>query len=174
MGIQAEALDIALQEYEKGVREDEPNWSPDIKEYVENLDPPLDFPIPWCAAFVQFCTDRAAEQEGVPNPLDNVKREAYVQDYYSWAQDYYKLVAEGAELLPGDLVVYSFGGERYDHIGFFERSLDDKTVLTVEGNTSPIGSPDHEPADLQREGDGLYRKTRRKDRHETRFIRWSS
>lgn len=172
--LQAVALEIALAEYERGVREDEPNWSPRIEDYAANLDPPLDFAIPWCAAFVQFCSDEAARRLDVANPLDAVRREAYVQDYADWAEENFLWVAPQGVLVPGDLVVYSFGGERYDHIGFYEESLDSKTVLTVEGNTSPLGSPDHEPSDLQREGDGLYRKTRRRDRHGCRFIRWAS
>ena len=171
----AETLRVAQEELARRVREtDGPNDSPEIRKYIRNLDPPLDFPIPWCAAFVQWCSDQASFYTGHANPLDDVVREAYVDDYYIWAQSVASSVrirGRHEEAAPGDLALFSFGGVRFNHIGIVEEhDVDEGLVYTIEGNTS------HPDAllDEERDGGGLYRKIRRDNRYRFTAIRWAA
>jgi len=168
-----ETLRAASAEHRKHVRESlGENWSPDIARYIRNLDPPLDFPIAWCAAFVQYCSDVAAHALQCPNPLDQILREAYVSDYYIWARDYRLLVRPPQPPLPGDLVLFSFGGKRYDHVGIILGGpRADGRFVTIEGNTSDPGDPNNPKR--EREGGGLYRKFRRPDRFQFQVVRWT-
>ena len=163
--LQATAVEVAREEVERGVREESSNWSPRIAEYIRNLDPPLDFPIPYCAAFVQFCTDMAAQTLRLENPLDQVKREAYVADYWAWARDHNLVVPDLELVRPGDLIVFSFGGTRKDHIGFVE-TPGSPAVTTLEANTSPGDEGS------QRDGQGVHRKLRSVYGPGVEFIRW--
>lgn len=158
------ALGIALRDASLKIGEDGGNNEGErIREYLINVDPPINFAAPWCAAAVQFWTDLAARKLRTTNPLDVVRREAYVQDYYD-ALDY--LVVEPQDTEPGDLVLFSFGGERWDHIGLVVAPPAVGTPLftSVEGNTSD---------ENERDGDVVAEKTRRLDAsYRTAFIAW--
>lgn len=162
------AASCALAEEARKVRETSPNWSKDIRLYGLNCEPPITFPIPWCAAFVQYITDKACRAWGVRNPLDDVKREAYVPDYA-------KLAADKGWVIPptmvdvGDLVLFRFPGgpSRWNHIGIVTRPPDEwGQFTTVEGNTG-------DPSKDQRDGDGVYIKARSiRHNYQTMFVRW--
>lgn len=163
-------LGLALAEVDHLVREDAgPNRGERIDRYNANTDPPVPPGSPYCAAGVQYVADVAAKALDVYNPLDAVRLEAYVQSYHDWAK-------EGGLFVPvprrGDLVLFSFGGLRFDHIGIVARDLDRLgRFQSVEANTSPgVGLSDRE---RQREGDGWYRKERRiEGGYPVRFVRW--
>lgn len=140
------------------------NRGPRIREYLENTDPPINIAAPWCAAAVQYWSDAAARVLGVENPLDAVRLEAYVQSYHDhFAPDG---IVTAAEAEPGDLVLYSFGGQRWDHIGLVAQAPTDSTVWSVEGNTSDAN---------QRDGDVVTIKPRALDRsYDVTFIRWGA
>ena len=165
------ALGIAYGDAQHGVHEEGGNnagvW---IRKYLSDLDPPVTSAVPWCAAAAQYWTDMAAQLVGVPNPLDAVKLEAYVQSYADWAQANAKVVplTDGRS---GDLILFNFGGQRFDHIGIVARAVNATTLVTCEGNTSAgVGETD---AEKQREGDGVYVKTRIVTRQPVLIVRWA-
>lgn len=43
------------------------NWGPAVEKYLKSVG--INFPAAWCMAFVYWCTDQAAKEMGVPNPL---------------------------------------------------------------------------------------------------------
>lgn len=134
------AAAIAMSEYERGVRETSENWGPRIAEYLANCDPPIHSPAPWCAAFVQFCADRAAVLLGEKNPLDAVKQEAYVQSYYDWAHANGLVLPKNVRPKFGDLgMIYYPSLKRYGHI-FFVVQEDDGWVWSIDGNSNSDGS----------------------------------
>lgn len=161
--LQQRTLNRALEDLEL-TELDGPNDSPRIRQFTANLDPPLSFPIPYCAAGVQCWSDEAARSLGVPNPLDAVVREAFVADYFDWANQRHLLVP-AAEAVAGDLILFSFGGRRFDHMGLVWFQLPGVWVRTVEANTGPASGS-------QRDGDGIYSKDRRTDQHQTVIVRW--
>ena len=154
----------AAMEADNRVREEGGNnRGPRVAEYLASLDPPLAEGAPWCAAFVQYVSDVAARAVGVPNPLDAVRLEAYVQSYV----DQYGHAAVAPELaLPGDLVCFSFGGERWDHIGILSRRVAGDSFWTIEGNTG---------TESERDGDGVAVKPRTLSTgtREPLFLRWT-
>lgn len=159
------ALDIAIQEAIRGVLEATPNFSPRIREYWLGQDPPIDIAKlasrpPWCAVFIQFCWDQAARIQGVKNPLDDVKLEAYVADYVRLARER-RWIVPPSEVRPGDIVAFSFGGLRYDHIGIV-RLFDpgSPTFATIEGNTPGTQTGDQTGKSLKAL-DGVHTKKRR-------------
>lgn len=144
------------------------NQGPRISWYLHNCEPPIRTPAPWCAAGLQGCSDIAARALRVPNPLDEVRREALVLSYYEWAKSK-GLLVPASEAQPGDLAFFDFhpkSGNPWDHIGLvIEGPGDGVEYRTVEGNTSSAN---------QREGDRWELKTRRTDRgYATAFARWA-
>jgi hypothetical protein len=121
---------------------------------------------PWCAAWVQDVFDSAALAAGRKNPLDDVKLEAYVQSYYDWARGAGLIHTKAEDIQPGDLVLFNFGGERYDHIGIVIAPPAQLTAgtefKTIEGNTNDAGG---------REGDRVAYKTRKIVAGRTLFVR---
>lgn len=164
-------LGVAIGEVDHHVREEGgENRGPRVRQYLANCDPPINVAAPWCAAFTQYCSDAAAKLLAVPNPLDAVVLEAYVESYREFAEQNGLFVADP---LPGDLVIFSFGRKRCDHIGIV---LGEKSAAgwfrTIEGNTSPgVGATS---AEKEREGDGVFQKLRDASKQPTRFIRWDA
>lgn len=107
-----------------------------IKRYLKSCDPPITDSAPWCAAVIQYASDIAAKGLSILNPLNAVEFEALVQSYVNWGTEEKKLVPY-YQAAPGDLVCFSFGGVRYDHIGMVQ-AIPDRlgAFVTVEGNTS--------------------------------------
>ncbi len=169
MNLQLATVGRALGDADHHVHEEGGNNAGEwIRTYLVNAG--VAVAAPWCAAAIQYWSDRAAHALNVPNPLDDVKLEAYVQSYYDWAQANGKLVTP-AQALHGDLVLYSFGKVRYDHIGILRQPLQGAFIRAIEGNTSPgVGEND---AERQREGDGVYEKDRVATRQTTAFVRWA-
>lgn len=163
------ALGVALGYADLGVGEEGGNNRGRFVERVlANLDPPLAGGYPWCAAFVQLAFDVAARRLGVENPVDRVRLEAYVQNYYETLRSD---VVDATLVEPGYLVLYSFGGERWDHMGIVAKPPRVGTSLfaAVEGNTGPgVGATTEEE---ERDGDGVFVKARQLDRgYDVTFI----
>lgn len=116
---------------------------------------------PWCAAFVNWCAERAAERLGVRSPLERVPLQGYVPSY---VDTFPAVTLDNA--LPGDLfAVWSPARMRYAHIGFVRGVLGRGWNLsTVEGNTNEAGG---------REGDRVLSRVR--DGHPSRVVvlRWT-
>lgn len=88
---------------------------------------------PWCAIFVSWVFWHA----GTPLPPIRTKKGfAYVPDVQAWAQANGCWRTRSYRPSPGDLIVYSFGGSRADHVGIVELVLPDGRYQTIEGNTS--------------------------------------
>lgn len=158
-------LGCALRDARLGMGEEGGNnRGPYVRSLLGELDPPIDQAAPWCAAAVQSWSDNAADQLGIVNPLDDVRLEAYVQNYFDTLRH---LEIDAGLARRGDLVLFSFGGERWDHIGLVvrpTRQLGDGHVQTVEGNTS---------AESQRDGDQVAVKRRSLSAgYDVTFIDW--
>jgi hypothetical protein len=134
---------------EIGTREVGNNAGKDIVEYQEAtwLQPGA---WPWCAAFVCWVLREVSNQTTVPWRRP---RTAGAWDFEKWATD---RSGAGVELIKprsrgkikkGDILVYTFS-----HIGIAVADEKNSSVATVEGNTNKAGS---------REGDGVYKKTRK-------------
>lgn len=166
LSLRERTLQQAIADLNRGVRETRPNWGPRIEQYLKNCEPPINAPAAWCAAAVQMWSDEAADALAVANPLDGVKQEALVQSYANWANERQMFVPpEDAE--PGDLVIYSFSGTRYDHIGVLWRTpsewsrKDPGYFFAVEGNTDGTGGREGvEVAGRRRRVGGMVRFAR--------------
>lgn len=164
------ALGVALCEASNGVRElGGENRGPRVRAYLNAVG--INVPAPWCAAFVQYCTDVAFEGVGQVNPLNDVALEALVQSYFNWANEGGHIIRD-EDAMPGDLILFKFGGKRWDHIGFVVRSLHNGEYRTVEGNTSAgVGASQ---AEREREGDGVFIRRRQLGLAPTCIVRWSA
>lgn len=151
----AKALQVAATQI--GVREDprRPNRGPQVDAYVRavGLDPSGAHP--WCAAFVVWCFDRAAERVRGTSP---VVRSGSVLEHWSRgpAAGARQLAADVAaadpwQVKPGFIFVIDAGHGR-GHMGVVERT-GPGTLVTIEGNTNAAGS---------REGVGVLRRTTRR------------
>lgn len=145
------ALGVATCDADHKVKEEGGNnKGPRIFQYLRNVDPPINIAAAWCAAALQYWFDVAARTLGVKNPLDGVRLEAYVQSYHDFLMPQHAV--EPNAVLPGDIVMFHFGEERWDHIGIVAVPPNDQGVFfSVEGNTNEAGS---------REGDGVLLKPR--------------
>lgn len=158
------AVGCAVRDADLGIGEEGGNNSgPQIRAFALNADPPIHESVPWCALAVQKWSDVGAKALGVDNPLDEVRLEAYVQNYYDTLKH---LEIEGQYAECGDLVLYSFGGKRWDHIGLVVRAPEhDGSMVCVEGNTS---------SESQRDGDAVAVKERHTHlSYDVTFIDWT-
>lgn len=138
------------------MREDGPNSGERIWWYQEStITSPGDWP--WCAAFVSKCLQLAIAYDGKPAPDQHKDRSlqswrcksARAYDWETWAAARgLQILDETAPLRPGDIVTFDFS-----HIGIVEAESGPNKVITIEGNTNADGS---------REGDGVYRRTRKR------------
>lgn len=157
-------LGAALRDADTGVSEEGgENTGHEIRRFQLNADPPIHEAVPWCALAVQKWSDVAAKGLAVANPLDAVRLEAYVQDYHETMK--HRVIGPAVAVERGDLVLFSFGGKRWDHIGIVAVPPDNTgEFYSVEGNTSD---------ENQREGDRVARKRRStRKTYKVEFIRW--
>lgn len=99
----------------------------------------------WCASFVYYCLITA----GWPaNRLPQRRKAAAVVEWLKWAEKE-GLVTDKPRR--GDLMFWVNADGRTGHIGFITEARG-RDIKTIEGNTNEAGS---------REGDGVYRKSRR-------------
>jgi len=96
----------------------------------------------WCACFVRWWFDAC----GVKTTITAWSPSAHNKNNVVWKQGWKK------ELQAADVfTLYYVKLGRIGHTGFVDRRVNETTVETVEGNTSPGGS---------REGQGVYRRKR--------------
>jgi hypothetical protein len=137
-----------------GVSEDPPgsNRGEKVQEFLSAVRVPPGNP--WCAAFVYWCVEHAAEELGVANRLPRTggvlemwrraKRDGLPCVPASQASVQPSLVSAG-------MVFIIDHGHGKGHAGFVE-GQEDGRLVTVEGNSSDGGS---------REGTGVFRLRRR-------------
>lgn len=112
---------------------------------------------PWCLAYVMFCIKH----------IDNMCLRAKMKEHKNsnleltehcmtlWNSSVKNRVTKP---MPGDLIIW----QRYvngkptsaGHVGIIEQVLPNGHFVTIEGNTSPTADV------IERDGDGVYRKTR--------------
>lgn len=144
-GFASQFVRVALNEV--GIREQTPNWSSQIERYWQATWYPdgAKNREPWCAAFVCWCFAQAAKQFPVKFKLPEDPK-AY--GFEKWADSVGLKRTKNPfidQVKAGDILVFNFS-----HIGICTQR-GRSTVFTVEGNTNGEG---------EREGDGVYRKTR--------------
>lgn len=145
------ALEIAQSQL--GARETGgENRGPQVDRYLASIG--LGPGAPWCAAFVYWSIDQAAQALGVANPY---LRSGYCPTVAGWAQDQGILVDSAPQ--PGDVFLLYTGRAR--HTGLVT-GVNGTILITVEGNTNINGSP---------EGTGVFRRTRPVSA-KLRYVRW--
>lgn len=150
--VRAEALRVALSQ--RGVRETSRNSGPEVDVYLRSVDQPPGRA--WCMAYVHWCFDGASASFGLDNPCP---RTAGALHLWEKCPESWRVAAD--EVLPGDVFVVDHG-HGLGHVGFIESRKDDDSFWTCEGNTNPGGS---------RDGDGVYRRTRRRDEITRGYLR---
>lgn len=139
MTLAQKTLEIAITQI--GVEEipRNSNSGPEVEIYLKSVG--LSKGYSWCMAFVYWCTQKAALQLKVKNPL---KRTAGVLDQFN-SRPF--LIAFAPQ--PGDVFIMDLG-KGLGHTGIVEKIIGN-TVYTVEGNTNTEGG---------REGYKVCRKKR--------------
>jgi hypothetical protein len=158
-GLLRTTLEVAASQV--GVMEEPPgsNRGPVVDTYhrAVGLDPADG--LPWCAAFVYFCFQRAARQLARSNP---VVKTAGVLDHWNRAREKRvpTITAAAAHMReelvrPGHVFIIDTGAPGgAGHTGLVEKIVMG-TLVTIEGNTNDGGS---------REGVGVFRRTGRRIR----------
>lgn len=103
---------------------------------------------PWCAMFVWWVFRQA-------RALPLIPKTAYTPTFAQWFKDRRQW---GSVPRPGAVVFFDFPGDgvnRISHVGIVEAVNRDGSIVTIEGNTS-AGT-----GGSQRDGGGVYRRTRR-------------
>lgn len=141
-----------------GIRETGgPNKGPDLSEFfaADNYKPnTADSGYAWCASFVCRVVQIAMASVGLQETRSFKRpRTPGAWDFENWCKGVDRTAMlrkpHKGDIRRGDIVVFKFS-----HIGVAVSDSHDNIVETVEGNTNKAGS---------REGDGVYRKTRRTD-----------
>jgi hypothetical protein len=140
------------------------NSGPKVDEYLKRAGVPLNLPAekkPWCCAFVYWCFDEAAREEGRANPM---VKTAGCLDHWNRAGAARRIAAaravdDPALVEPGMIFIMDHGGGR-GHTGLVER-VAGGLLHTIEGNTD---------ASRTREGGGVYRLTRKMAEINTGYI----
>ena len=127
---------ITLAQKEIGIREaNVPNTGKKVSEYLRYTG--IKIPAPWCAAWVSYVFGQA----GYPAPKT------------AWSPALFPAARQVKEAAAGLVLgIYYPSLKRVGHCGIVERVNGD-WCMSIEGNTS---------ATNEREGDGVWRKTRHK------------
>ena len=112
-------------------------------------------PLPYCAALCKAAWLRGYAACGAPgNFLDSLRKRltlSVMQDF----ENFQSQVVQTKTPLPGALGLYQLGSEFHGHAVIVIKSVGGM-MATIEGNTSPQpGTAEHD-----REGDGVYKRTR--------------
>ncbi|EBQ8762752.1 CHAP domain-containing protein [Salmonella enterica] len=111
------------------------NWGEAVEKYLRAVS--INFPAPWCAAFVVWCHKEAG--------VDSIPHTGGVLDMWNKAYKQHAVLNPQ----PGDVFIQDHGGGN-GHAGIVE-SVNGQTINTIEGNTNDEGS---------REGYEVARRTR--------------
>lgn len=141
------ALEHAVSQI--GVRETKRNRGFEVDAYIlaTGLDPTKGS-YPWCCCFVYWSFKRAADELAIPNPMPKV---AGVMKLWQSVQPFRK----ATKPVDGAIFIIDHGKGQHGHCGLVEATgAGQLHMITIEGNTTDSGA---------REGDGVYRRTRRAD-----------
>jgi hypothetical protein len=131
MTLQQKALEIAISQLGVHEQPKNSNRGPEVDEYIKavGLDPAGKHP--WCAAFVYWCFQKAADSMGRKNPLHKT---GHVLTAWRMRKDKFRAITPQ----PGDIGVMDFG-KGTGHMFIVKAVHLDKTD-NVEGNTNDEGS----------------------------------
>lgn len=131
MTLQQKALEIAITQL--GVEEVPrgSNRGPQIDKYVLSVGLNPADKNPWCAAFIYWCFQQAADAMGVKNPMF---KSGHVLTQWRMRKEKYRVYTPQ----PGDVGIMDFGKDK-GHMFIVEIGHLDKTD-NVEGNTNDEGS----------------------------------
>ena len=139
-----------------GVHEESENRGRYVKVYLRSVG--LRPGEPWCAAFAYYRLAQAALELRKRLPA-GFPRSGYCPDYKSWAKESGFWLPASARAFRGDLCLFYFPKiGRIAHMGIVVKPLSSGAFWTVEGNTGPRGAV----GEVDRNGDGVYRKLRRR------------
>jgi hypothetical protein len=152
--------DIAAGEV--GIRETGRNQGPGIEKYWRATNYPTGYANrePYCAAFVCWVIWQAMQDGHLLGLTTSTRpRDAAVRNLVAWA----RRDGSGARIIlpskfilippaAGDLIYFAFGGSTPNHIGIVTGPPANGIVPTIEANTGAAG---------ERDGDGVWRKSRR-------------
>lgn len=114
---------------------------------------------PWCAAFVRFRFEKAAEALDLELPAA-FPDTGWVPSYEAWARrsGFWIPAKDADKIQKGDLACFWFPAKgRCAHIGIVTAPPNEDGIFqTVEGNTGPDRG-----TQVERDGDGVYLKRRR-------------
>jgi len=143
---------------------DGPNRSPEIDKFHDYVG--LPYGNPWCAMFVNYVQQETLAPYGLA-PYTKSARVSYIF-HYALKHKYLYKVKFAKSLLyginrgeTGDILIFISGASKQamdnfnGHTGFVVNETNTGTFRTIEGNTGP-GS-----AGSQRDGDGVYERTRK-------------
>lgn len=156
-------IKIAKGEESKHVRESPPksNSGPEIDLYLASTHTgPGNY---WCCAFVYWCFQEAAQSLKRGNPM---VRTPSCLDHWNLCVNYgarrilaWQAAQNPLMIQPGMIFIIDHGGG-YGHTGLIE-GVTSGLLTTIEGNTD---------ASLNRDGDGVYRLTRKLNEINKGFI----
>ena len=104
------------------------NSGPEVEIYLKSVGLPKGYS--WCMAFVYWCTQKAATELALNNPL---KKTGGVLDQYNSRP---LLVKTKPQI--GDIFIID-QGKGLGHTGIVEKT-EGNTIYTIEGNTNDTGS----------------------------------
>ena len=150
-----DTIEVAMSQ--NGVREVGNNRGVTVSRYLASVG--LGPGYPWCAAFLYWAMQQAAQTDPLPNPF---VRSASTGVVYAWASSH-DLLANVPQV--GDVFLrgVSTGDGFVPHHTGLVTGVDGATFTTVEGNTNIDGSDD---------GIGVFLKTHNNGNN-FRFVRWS-
>lgn len=93
--------------------------------------------VAWCAIFISWIFWHAGE--GLP-AIRTKKGFAFCPDLQQWAINNGTYHTGTRGIKRGDILLFSFGGVRVDHVAFVLGVLPDGRIHTLEGNTNDAGS----------------------------------
>jgi len=113
----------------------------------------------WCLAFVQYCVKRTdvlyETKNGGPNPASWLYQTEHCMTLWNHMLENARIQSL---LHPGALILWQYYKDgkatASGHVGIIKRLIDAHSIETIEGNTG-------QGTAVEREGDGVYIKTRR-------------
>lgn len=138
------------------------NDAPEIDRFLAYLGLPKH--LSWCAAFAIYQYKESADELHVKQPFPKYGRVAMLWDACKRNPLKYRAITAdevrfgSVSLRPGDLPVFAHGtiksGDFNGHTGLVVTQFSPRSFKSIEGNTQPG------PGGNQREGGGVYERTR--------------
>jgi hypothetical protein len=136
---------VALAQSFVGTKEEGMNKGHWVEEFQKAVDGKA-VGEPWCCAFVQYCVKQVCARHNMVVPL--YQTESCME---LWNKT--DLAFKTQTPTPGCVVIWQHGNGYQGHTGFVTGVNPDGQLLTIEGNTS-------DGSGINREGDGVYERTR--------------